>query len=143
MNKNSFVTETDPKYAILHYNKSLLIAFCIFSLIACLGFFIGWETFVFLEAMIFVGCFVVFSQSKQKGHHWKLTFEGTHLTITNLITYESFSINDVSASDFVLKQSRIEKQLDYCNLKIKSTVLELGGIKNYHHFKKYIQDNYK
>ena len=143
MANNSFVTETDPKYALLHYNKSLIIAFFILSFIACFGLIIGWQTFMFFEVIIFSGCFIVFKQNKQKGHFWKLNFEGHTLTITNKITYESFNVYDVSASDFIIKQSKREKQLNYCTLKIKRTVLELGGVKNCQQMKDYIQKNYK
>lgn len=143
MKNDSFITETDPKYALLHINKSLIIVFLVLSFIACFGFIVAWQTFMFFEVIIFVGCFIVFLQNKQKGHYWNLNFEGHTLTITNLITYESFYVYDVSASDFIIKQSKREKQLNSCNLRIKRTVLELGGVKNCQQMKDYIQKNYK
>ncbi len=143
MPNNTFVTETDPKYALLHYNKSLIITFLVLSFVACFSLFIGWQTFAFIEAIIIVGCFFVFYQNKQKGHYWKLSFEAGTLTITNKTTFETFNVYDVSASDFIITQSKREKKMNYCTLKIKRTVLELGGVKNCLQMKAYIQENYK
>lgn len=143
MENNFFVTETDEKYGMSYFNKSVLVTFAIFSVFSCLGFIVSWETFAFLECAVAVGCLFVYFQNKQKGYKWKLEFKNSVLTITNLMTYESFSVYAVPASDFVVKQSKKEMQSDYCRLRIKHTIFSFSGIKNCQQLKEYIQENYK
>ena len=143
MNNNAFTTETIPQYVRLQSNKSLIIVFFVFSLIACLGFLIAWQTFIFFELIVIISCFVTLFQNNKKGHHWKLEFENDVLTITNLKTNESYWVSDIPASDFVITQSKNEMHLDYCSLMIKNTVFAFGGVKNCQQLKTYIKENYK
>ncbi len=140
---NAFTTETDPKHVRLQSNKSLVIVFFVFSLIACLGFLVAWQTFVFFELIVIISCFVTLFLNNKKGHHWKLEFENDMLTITNLKTSQSYWVADIPASDFVITQSQSEMHLDYCSLMIKNTVFSFGGIKNCQQLKTYIKENYK
>ena len=143
MDKNSFTTETAPQYVLLQSNKALIIAFFVLSLIACLGFLVAWQTFVFFEIIIVISCFVTFFQNRKKGHHWKLEFENNTLTVTNLKTAESYLLSDIPASDFVITQSKSEMRLDYCSLLVKNTIFAFGGVKNCQKLKAYIQENCK
>ena len=143
MNNNAFSTETSPQYVRLQSYKSLLIVFLVFSLAACLGFLVAWQTFMFFELIVIISCVVSLFQNNKKGHHWKLEFENDVLTITNLKTNESFWVSDIPASDFVITQSKAETSLDYCSLMIKNTVFAFGGVKNCQQLKTYIRENYK
>lgn len=143
MNNCTFMTETDPQYVMLQSNKSLIIVFFVFSLIACLGFFVAWQTFVFFELIVIISCFVTLFNKNKKGHYWKLEFEDDILTITNLKTNESFNVFDIPASDFIITQSDRETNLDYCSLAIKGTVFAFGGVKNCKQLEIYIQEHYR
>ena len=143
MNNNAFSTETSPQYVRLQSNKSVIIVFFVFSLVAGLGFLVAWQTFIFCELIVIVSCAVSLFQNNKKGHHWKLEFENDMLTITNIKTNESFWVSDIPASDFVITQSRNEMPLDYCSLMIKNTVFAFGGVKNCQQLKAYIRENYK
>ncbi len=142
MNNNTFSTTTDPVYVRLQSNKSLAIVFFVFSLIACLGSLVAWQTFIFFELIVIISCVVSLFRNSKKGHYWKLSFENDMLTITNLTTNESYWVSDIPASDFVITQSKSEKHYDYCSLMIKNTVFAFGGIKNCQQLKTYIEENY-
>ena len=143
MNNNSFTTETAPQYVRLQSNRSFIIVFFVFSLIACLGFLVAWQTFIFFELIVIITCVVSLFQNNKKGHHWKLEFENDVLTITNLKTNESYWVSDIPASDFVITQSKSEMPFDYCSLMIKNTIFAFGGVKNCQQLKTYIKENYK
>lgn len=143
MNYSTFMTETDPKYVRQQSNKASFIIFLVLSLLACLGFFVAWQTFVFFEAIVIISCFAALVSSNKKGHYWRLEFEDDALTIINLKTNESYSVYDVPASDFVITQSGKEANLDYCTLLIKNTIFAFGGVKNCVKLKAYIQENYR
>lgn len=142
MNNNTFSTSTDSVYVRLQSFKFLITTFFVLSLIACLGFLVAWQTFMFFEVIVIISCVVSRFQNNKNIHHWKLEFESDALTITNLKTNESYYVSDIPASDFVITQSKNEIPLDYCTITIKNTVFAFGGVKNCQQLKKYIKDNY-
>lgn len=143
MENNSFVTETDAKYAELQTNKALVIVFLIFSLVACLGFLVAWQTFAFFEGIVLISCFITFFSKKRSGNYWRLEFVNDNLTVTNLKSGKSFHVDNVPATDFVITQTKSEIPLDYCSLMIKNTVFVFGTVKNCTQLKEYIDANYK
>ena len=90
MENNTFITETDEKYVKLQSIKGLIISFLIFSLLACLGFLIAWQTFVFFEIIVLIACAATCLQNKRNDNLWRLEVENDVLTITNLKTNNSF-----------------------------------------------------
>lgn len=142
MENNTFITETDEKYVKLQSIKGLIISFLIFSLLACLGFLIAWQTFVFFEIIVLIACAATCLQNKRNDNLWRLEFENDVLTITNLKTNNSFYVYDIPASDFVITQTKNEIPLDYCSLIIKNTIFGFGGIKDCQQLKAYIKENY-
>ena len=139
---NTFLTDTDFQYVRLQSGKSFILFFGIFSLAACLGFLVAWQTFLFLEFLVVISCVYGFWQNGKQEHRWKLEFENDFLTITNLKTQESFCVYDIPASDFVITQTKREIPLDYCTVAIKHTVFAFGGVRNCRALKAYIQDHY-
>lgn len=142
MENKVFVTETDEKYIKNQSDRVFFIIFLVLSLIACLGFFIAWQTFVFFEIIILLSCYFARSLRKNSNHCWRLKFENDDLTVINLSTNEVYRVWDIPASDFVITQTKREKGLDYCSVMIKNTVFTFGGIKNCTQLKKYIEINY-
>ena len=143
MDDNVFTTETDAEYVKSGYKKACLISFMLFSLFACLGFLVAWQTFVFFEVFVIFSTFVTFFKLRNNNNHWKLKFKGDELTIINLTNHEVFTVYDIPASDFIINQTKSEKRLDYCSLAIKHTVFTFGGVKNCKKLKEYIKDNYE
>ena len=142
MTNNAFITDTDSKYVQLQSYKSLMLVFLVFSLFACVGFFVAWQTFLFLELIVVISSVYAFWQNRKKEHRWKLEFENDQLTITNLTTNTSYCVYDIPASDFVITQTKREIPLDYCTVAIKHTVFAFGGVKNCRALKAYIQEHY-
>ena len=143
MEQNTFTIETDAKYAARARNRALLIVFLVMSLLACLGFFVAWQTFVYLEVFVLFSCACTYFLQIRKGHSWRLEFKNDELTIINLKTGEAFCVWDIPASDFVIKQEKKEIELDYCSLSIKNTVFHFEGLNNCSELRKYIKENYK
>jgi len=52
-------------------------------------------------------------------------------------------IYDIPASDFIINQSKKEKDLDYCSVGIKNTIFAFGGVKKCKELKEYIANNYR
>ena len=143
MEYNTFTIETDAKYSSRTLNRTFLITFSVLSLLACLGFLITWQTFVFFEALVLICGVYSYFLANRKGHSWRLEFKNDELTITNLKTGETFCVWDIPASDFVIKQKEKEKELDCCSLSIKNTVFYFGRLNNCSELRKYIKENYK
>ncbi|MBQ2675893.1 MAG: hypothetical protein IJF54_00635 [Clostridia bacterium] len=140
---NCFITETDERYVKHQFYKSTVIAFVIFSLLACFGFLVAWQTFVFFEVIVLISCIVTIFSKKREGHNYELHFENDWLLITNCVTFDSYEVYDVPASDFVITQSNKEKESDYCSLLIKNTVFAFGGVKKCNKLKEYISNNFR
>lgn len=143
MLQNVFTTETDIEYVKRQSNKAMAIIFIVLSLLACLGFLIAWQTFIFFEGIVLVSCIVAMFSKKRNNNNFELHFENDHLYIMNRTTGKTFEVFDIPASDFVITQTEKEKAANYCSLLIKNTVFAFGGIKNCSELKEYISQNYK
>ena len=141
MEEKTFSTFSDYKYSRRRTIIELLITYIIFTLLACLGFLIDWATFLFFEVCI-IASLSIWPHRLRTDRGWKLEFVDDNLTVINLYTRESFAVYDISASDLIIKQTKKEKQLDYCDLKIKNTIFNIRGIRKCEELKKYIKENY-
>lgn len=83
---------------------------------------------------------VVFSK-KQDKHNFRFRFEGSTLHIENKALGDSFVLRDLPASDFDMRQSRKEKELDYCTLLIANSSMAFGGVKNCSGLRRHIEEN--
>jgi len=143
MEINTFVTETDSKFVKHQMYKVYPKVYLGFTLVACLAFLVGWELFAFFEIVILITMFITLFQTSKNEQKWKLEFENDFLVVTNLVTGMEYEVYDIPASDFVFsKQTKAEKELDYCGLAIKNTVFTFGGVKNCSQLKEYIRENY-
>lgn len=143
METNTFVTQTDSQYVLTQSNKAGIKVFLLFSLIACLGFLVAWQTFVFFELIVILAVFASFLQQRKKNFDWSLQFEEDELTITNLKTGQSFYVTDIPASDFIITQTKEEIPLNYCSFAVKHTVFVMGGVQNCRELKAYIREHYR
>ena len=139
---NTFITETDGGYARLQAYKTIIVVFVVLSLLACLGFFVAWQTFLFIEFIVLISCFVTLNLKKGACHDYILKFEGDRLYITEKNGANMYEVFDIPASDFIINQTKQEIKKDYCSLAIKNTVFTFGGVKNCTQLKKYISDHY-
>lgn len=142
MKNNTLITETDTALQKRESVKALTIVFLAFSLIACLGFLVAWQTFLFLEVIVLIATAVAFVQKMRVSHAWRLEFIDNFLIITNLNTKEEYEVYGIPASDFVITQTKSEKRTDHCSLMIKNTVFLFGSVKNCSQLKAYIRENY-
>ena len=142
MNNNSFTTDTDVRYAQFQFFKPLLFVGIFLSLLACLGFLIAWQTFVFFESIVIVVCLVGYLSGKGKSD-WNLHFDNDVLTLTNNANGQTYSVWDIPASDIVIKQSKQDIKRDYCNLVIKNTVFGFYGVRRCSALREYIKQNYR
>ena len=139
---NTFVTETDCKYVKFQTYKATTVVFIVLSLLACFGFLISWKTFLFIEFIVLISCIVNLNSKNGTRHDYVLEFEGNRLYITDRTTSNTYEVFDISASDFIINQTKQEIKKDYCSLVIKNTIFAFGGMKNCNQLKKYISDNY-
>ena len=140
MKEKIFVTETDPKQLRRWILQRTLIIFLIMSGLCCFGFLISWQAFVFFEVIAMISCFIT---SLKKTPYYSFRFEGDKLYINSKTSGENFVVYDVTADDFVIKQTKGEIEGDYCSLWIKRTQLMFGGIKKCSEMRKYISENFK
>ena len=136
-----FITRTDADFSRKVTIRSASKIFLILTAAACLGLFAGIALFGFLELILLFSC-VYAVKKNDLNHEWKLTFEGNFLTVCNLSTYDTYEIYDIPASDFVITQSKKEKELDYCEMMVKNTIFKFYGIKNYSQMKTHIDKYY-
>ena len=139
---NTFITETDCKYVKLQTYKATAVIFIVLSLLACFGFLIGWQTFLFIEFIVLISCIVTLNSKNGTRHDYVFEFEGNRLYITDRATSNIYEVFDIPASDFIINQTKQEIKKDYCSLTIKNTIFAFGGVKNCNQLKKYISDNY-
>lgn len=138
-----FITETDAKYVKSQSKRVAIIMFIVMSLLACLGLLVTWQMFLFLEVLVLLSCIYTFITTTKKEHSYTLHFEGDVLTITDNSKNEEYEVYDIPASDFIINQSKKEKDLDYCSVGIKNTIFQFGGVKECKKLKKYINENYR
>lgn len=141
MEQNSLSIYTDAKYSKRRTITELIITYIAFTLLACFGFLISSSAFLFFEFCI-ISSLIIWPQRLKRDKGWKLDFEGNYLTLINLYTRESYAVYDISASDLIIKQTKKEKEMDYCDLKIKDTIFNLRGVQNCKKLKEYIKENY-
>ncbi|MBQ5320846.1 MAG: hypothetical protein J6K88_02110 [Oscillospiraceae bacterium] len=139
---NSFVTETDNEYIRWQTYKTTIVLFVVLSLLACFGFLIAWQTFLFIEIIVLISCIAALTSKKGIQHNYLLRFEDDRLYITDRTNANIYEVFDIPASDFIINQTKQEIKKDYCTLAIKNTVFVFGGVKNCNQLKKYISDNY-
>ncbi len=142
MEQNTFMTESDAKYVERQYSQGVWITFVIFSLLSSLTLFVAWQTFAFCETIVLIVCVVLYIQKRNLAPCWRLSFENDELTLFNLKTGERFEVYDIPATDFVIRQSAKDKELDYCDVLIKNTIFAMGGVKNCTRLKAYIDAHY-
>lgn len=140
---NTFTTETDSGYVKHQTYKTTIVLFVALSLLACLGFLIAWQTFLFIEFLVAVSCVVALVSKKGTHHDYVLKFEGDRLYITDKANASVYEVFDIPASDFIINQTKREAKKDYCSLAIKNTVFAFGGVKNCAQLKQYILEHYK
>ena len=112
---NTFITETDCKYVKLQTYKATAVIFIVLSLLACFGFLIGWQTFLFIEFIVLISCIVTLNSKNGTRHDYVLEFEGNRLYITDRATSNIYEVFDIPASDFIINQTKQEIKKDYCS----------------------------
>lgn len=140
---NTFITETDGRHVRIEMCKASIVVFVALSLLACLGFLIAWQTFLFFEFIVLISCIVTLRTKKNTHYDYVLKFENDRLYITDKADASTYEVFDIPKSDFIINQTRQESKNDYCSLAIKNTVFAFGGVKKCTQLKKYISDNYK
>ena len=140
--QKNFITTTDTEYTKTQTYQATACIFCGLSLFASLGFLIAWQTFVIFEIAAFFICVISAMHITNNTHDYKLRFEADILYVTDRTSCETFEVYDISASDFIITQTKKEKKIDYCGMAIKNTVFIFGSVKNCSELKKYIAENY-
>lgn len=139
----SFVTETDINYVKRQSYKVVGVIFVILSLLALLALLLSVKIYACVEIIVILGCLMGVFSKKYDSHDYVLSFEDRDLIVRNRAGTEGFRLPDLSASDFVFKQSEKEKKLNYCTLLIEGTSIAFGGIKNCREMKTYVNANCK
>ncbi len=143
---NRFTTQTNEK-KVAKYN---LITFAVIIL----PIWIAGLVYSLLQEPIDMGlvgiigvagaiiCAVLATQVKTN-NVFTLRFEGDVLHLEGRTKTAQYTVYDIPASDFVLKQSDSDKEQNMCSLKIKNTVFNLKYVENYSELKRYIEENYR
>lgn len=137
----SFVTETDTKYIRQQSYITALVLFVVLSALVSLCLLVSQKIFAAAEIVVILACLMMVSSKKQDRHHYRLRMEGSTLHVENLAGGGSFSLPELGAEDFIIRQSRREIKLDYCTLLINGTAYAFGGVKNCSGLKEHIERN--
>ena len=140
---DSFVTQTDAEYLKKQLPKVLIGCFIVGTLLACIGFVVAWQTFLFFESVFIIAWVITVIKKVRENRAYELRFENDTLYITNLATGDVYTVYDIPASDFIINQTKKEKSLDYCSLSIKNTIFNFGGVKSYSDLIIYITEHYR
>lgn len=140
---NSFVTETDIEYVKKQSYKTVGIIFVALSLLALFALLISKRVYACVEVLVILGCLLGIFSKKYDSHNYRFIFEGRDLIVRTKSGSDGFRLPDMSASDFVFKQSKKEMELNYCTLLIKDSTIAFGGVKNCKELKTYINANCK
>lgn len=141
---NSFKTVNDIEYFMNNYKKSRIIAYIIILSISTLGLLISFVAFTVFLAIAIAVCIMMHTMptTTQAADQCEFQFKNDFLTIINYSSNKIYEVSNIPASDFIIKQSKKDKKLDYCNFSIKNTIFIYGGVKNCTELKKYIEENY-
>lgn len=132
----SFHTESSAR-------KNQLVILCVFIILALLSLFglkIALITCLYFEGMTllcFIICFVLVSKTR-----WLLDFQDNVLILTNTANHNQYRLDDLTVSDFHLKQTAVQMKANRCDLTLANLPFRLYDVKNYEELKAYITSTY-
>ncbi|MBQ7761296.1 MAG: hypothetical protein IJ400_04495 [Clostridia bacterium] len=139
---NTFETKTNPKFAIKIYGLTMLITYLALALLGLLLLSVNIKFFILAEALILVCMGISALISIKNNSKFTFVFEGNVLHINGVKPAQEWVVYDIPASDFIITQSKGERECDCCTVKIKDTAFKFYGVESYAQLKNYIESNF-
>lgn len=134
-----FQTQTEPKWYA--WNTALFTLTAALAASVALWFFTKAVESVWMVAVMGTVACVVMLLVMKKRAPVLLSFQGSSLYISDAGERE-YQIRNVSAGNFVLRQSKLEAKTNVGRLVIKNKGLSFYGVKDFEKLGEYIQKNF-
>ena len=134
---NSFKTVSSPKKNL----TVMAITFAVMAVAALFGFTVTAGLVVFLEAILLI-CFAAgFFITKRT--YWIVEFRGEILIMYNNGNKQAYQIDELTRSDFILKQTEKQKAKNVGDVKFKNYPFLMYDVESFAELEAYINNNFK
>ena len=135
--ENKFQTMSSSRKSV----KTVFITWVVMAVAALFALKITVIACIFLEVIILFTClFCAVLTSKTK---WKLSFDGTVLTMTNTANHRQFCLENLKHSDFLFLQKENQESKNCGDLKIVGfAAAGIYDVQNFSELKAYIDRNF-
>lgn len=133
---NSFKTRSRAKRNVL----TVIFTFIPLFALAFLGLKVAVVTWLFFEgvlALVFCICLLLVAKT-----HWEIEFRDAHILLYNTGNHQSYSLDDLTRSDLIIKQSDAQKQKNTCDLTFKDMPFRLYDVACHNEMVTYIQEHF-
>lgn len=122
--------------------RTCIIIWLALSAFALLALRIAVITCLFFEGIVLAVCIFTYIYVCKNTARWKLEFQDNTLLVTNLGNQQKYSVYDVAAEDFILKQTKSQKKRDCGDLRVKDTIVMMGDVQQFSAVKQYIESHF-
>lgn len=134
---DTFKTRSTSRKLVL----TVLFTFLVMFALAFLWLKISVAAWLFFEAMVLITMvFCLYITSK---NHWEIEFHGTDLVLLNTGNRQGYLMEDLCLSDFVISQSKWQKEHGSFDLRFKNASARLYDVQKHKEFTDYIQKHYQ
>lgn len=108
--------------------------------LAFLGLKISIIAWLFFEGILlftFAFCLLLSTTS-----HWEIEFRNNCVYLYNTGNRKSFVLDQLTQSDFIIKQNEKQKTKNTCDMRIADTPFVFSDVQSYQQMQSYIQENF-
>lgn len=108
--------------------------------LAFLGLKISIIAWLFFEGILlftFAFCLLLSTTT-----HWEIEFRNNCVHLYNTGNRKSFVLDQLTQSDFIIKQNEKQKTKNTCDMRIADTPFVLSDVQSYQQMQSYIQENF-
>lgn len=136
---HEFTTHSDQRW----YAGLTAVTFILIGIVSAVGTWIWFGTpgpaLMVLLTALFCGAIMVLILKKQPNAQLHFVADELHITHVDGKRYEVYA---VPASDFLCRQSTLERKYNVGRIQIKGTIFYFYGIQNFAETRRYIQESF-
>ena len=134
---NSFKTVSSSKKNV----TTIAITFGVMAVLALLGLTVTVGLCIFLEVILAICFLVAFIITKRA--YWDVEFDGEILFIHNNGNKQTYRIDELTRTDFILKQTEAQKAKNVGDVKFKNYPFLMYDVANFAELEEYINKTFK
>jgi hypothetical protein len=134
---NNFKTVSSPKKNL----ETIAMTFAVAVVLAAYGLTVTVAFWIFLEVLLLTVFAIMFFMVKKT--YWVIEFHGTALVLHNNGNGQTYRIDELERSSFILKQTETQKKNNVGDVKFRDYPFLLNGVQDFKEFETYIKNNFQ